>query len=61
MYTGKLVFAQVMEFLPMYEFQKCVKSKVSLVSQVTQKIKGGLQHKTIEQIIESTEMGENID
>lgn len=24
MYSGKMVFAQVMEFLPMYEFQKCV-------------------------------------
>ena len=24
MYTGKMIFAQVMEFLPMYEFQKCV-------------------------------------
>ena len=24
MYTGKIVFSQVMEFLPMYEFQKCV-------------------------------------
>jgi hypothetical protein len=25
MYSGKMVFAQVMEFLPMYEFQKCVR------------------------------------
>ena len=25
MYTGRFVFAQVMEFLPMYEFHKCVK------------------------------------
>ncbi len=24
MYSGKTLFAQVMEFLPMYEFQKCV-------------------------------------
>lgn len=24
MYTGKMVFAQIMEFFPMYEFQKCV-------------------------------------
>ncbi len=24
MYTGKLIFSQVMDFLPMYEFQKCV-------------------------------------
>lgn len=24
MYSGKIVFAQVMEFLPIYEFQKCV-------------------------------------
>jgi len=24
MYSGKIVFAQVMEFFPMYEFQKCV-------------------------------------
>ncbi len=24
MYTGRIVFSQVMEFLPMYEFQKCV-------------------------------------
>ena len=24
MYSGKMIFAQVMEFLPMYEFQKCV-------------------------------------
>ena len=24
MYSGKMVFAQVSEFLPMYEFQKCV-------------------------------------
>lgn len=25
MYSGKTIFSQVMEFLPMYEFQKCVK------------------------------------
>lgn len=25
MYSGKMVFSQMMEFLPMYEFQKCVK------------------------------------
>jgi len=25
MYSGKMIFAQVMEFLPMYEFQKCVR------------------------------------
>lgn len=25
MYTGKIVFAQLMDFIPMYEFQKCVK------------------------------------
>jgi hypothetical protein len=25
MYSGKIVFAQIMDFLPMYEFQKCVK------------------------------------
>ena len=25
MYSGKIVFAQLMDFLPMYEFQKCVK------------------------------------
>ncbi len=25
MYTGRFVFSQVMEFLPMYEFHKCVK------------------------------------
>src|SRR5438132_11623211 len=25
MYTGKLVFSQVMEHLPVHEFQKCVK------------------------------------
>jgi hypothetical protein len=24
MYSGKIVFAQIMDFLPMYEFQKCV-------------------------------------
>ena len=24
MHSGKMVFSQVMEFLPMYEFQKCV-------------------------------------
>ncbi len=25
MYTGKIIFSQIMEFLPQYEFQKCVK------------------------------------
>ncbi|MBA7702793.1 hypothetical protein ES703_111567 [subsurface metagenome] len=25
MYTGKIVFSQIMDFLPMYEFRKCVK------------------------------------
>ena len=25
MYTGKIIFSQIMDFLPMYEFQKCVK------------------------------------
>jgi len=25
MYTGKMIFSQIMEFLPQYEFQKCVK------------------------------------
>ncbi|MFC1566787.1 IS4 family transposase [bacterium] len=25
MYTGKIIFSQIMEFLPIYEFQKCVK------------------------------------
>ena len=25
MYTGKTVFAQVMDFLPLHEFRKCVK------------------------------------
>ncbi|MDO8722394.1 MAG: DUF4372 domain-containing protein [Syntrophales bacterium] len=24
MYTGKTVFSQVMDYLPMYEFHKCV-------------------------------------
>jgi len=24
MYTGKTIFSQVMDFLPMYEFRKCV-------------------------------------
>ena len=24
MYSGKIIFSQVMEFIPMYEFQKCV-------------------------------------
>ena len=25
MYTGKIIFSQIMDFLPMYEFRKCVK------------------------------------
>jgi hypothetical protein len=25
MYTGKTVFSQIIDFLPMYEFRKCVK------------------------------------
>ena len=25
MYTGKIVFSQIMYFLPMHEFRKCVK------------------------------------
>ena len=25
MYTGKIVFSQIMDFLPMHEFRKCVK------------------------------------
>ena len=25
MYTGKIIFSQIMDFLPLYEFQKCVK------------------------------------
>lgn len=24
MHAGKMIFSQVMEFLPMYEFRKCV-------------------------------------
>ena len=37
------------------------KARFSKVTQVANKIKGGLDHKTIEQIIESAEMGEGID
>lgn len=37
------------------------KAKFSKVARVTNKIKDGLDHKTIEHIIESTEMGEGID
>lgn len=36
-------------------------SGVSEVAQVAKKVKGGLPHETIEQIIESTEVGEGID
>ncbi len=24
MYSGKIVFSQIMDFLPMYEFKKCI-------------------------------------